>query len=610
MLTALTLLGCAAHAVAAPGDLDMTFNGTGTVVTPVASSGSEASAIVRQLDGKLVAAGFAFNGSNLDFALVRYDASGGLDPSFGGGTGKVTTAIGPGDDEIRALIQQADGKLVAAGLSYNATFDTSTMTVVRYLDDGTPDPAFGGGTGKVTTAITTEFDGALALIQQTDGKLVVAGYGAADIALVRYETDGDLDMTFNGTGKVTTTVGNAATALALLQQAGDGKLVIAGSADADIVLVRYDTGGTPDPMFDGDGIVTTPAGTGNAEARALIRQAADGKLVVAGVSSNASDTDVTLVRYEVGGGIDTNFGTLGIVTTPIGSGDDEAFALAQQDDGKLVVAGSTSAGLNNFDIALVRYDATGTPDPGFGTGGVVKTPVGTGDDKALALLIQPNGGIVVAGSTRVPPNTTNFVVARYLSLTGTTSTSTITTTTGATTTNVVTTTVPGSTTTTLPATRLVPGGPPTKTSNDCYLELQFRGIGASQVQKNQIVSCADGDPCDQGPCGDDRCDVEVAACASQTDPSLPNCTAPASLDSVKLSGALAGSAGGLLAGPACSAPTQLQVPVKFTKRGTYKAAKSKVVVKGSAKAPKGTPSRKDKDKWTVQCMPPAGACAP
>src|SRR6185369_14891229 len=72
-------------ALAAPGDLDSTFNGTGIVVTPVLTSDGIASSVVVQSDGKIVAGGSAFNGFNLDFALVRYDSTGTPDPGFGGG---------------------------------------------------------------------------------------------------------------------------------------------------------------------------------------------------------------------------------------------------------------------------------------------------------------------------------------------------------------------------------------------------------------------------------------------------------------------------------------------------------------------------------------------
>jgi uncharacterized delta-60 repeat protein len=651
----LTLAGAPA-VLAAPGDLDPTFNGTGTVVTPIVSTDAEATAVVRQTDGKLVAAGFARvpvvgNPDNLDFAVVRYDESGTPDPSFGG-TGIVTTAIRPGDDQAQAVIQQTDGKLVVAGLSYDGTsFNDSTITIVRYLDNGTPDPAFGGGTGKVTTAVGPDFDAALALIQQTDLKLVVAGYSGSDLALVRYETDGSLDMGFNGTGKVTTTVGAIQTvAKAILQQASDDKLVVAGSADGKVLLARYGTTGTLDGTFDG-GTVTATVGTDVAEARAIVQQASDGKLVVAGVSANASNTDFMLLRYGLDGMPDGTFGTAGVVTTPVGTGDDAAFALAEQDDGALVAAGSSHNG-TNLDFALVRYDTGGTPDATFGSGGKVITPIGTGNDAAAALLIQPNGGIVAAGRA-LSGGSVGFALARYLSLSGTTtSTSTVTTTSsttvttsssttvlpttttsstvtttslagttstttfgvttttsttlgGATTTIVggssTTTTFPGSTTTTLPV--LVPGGPATKTNNDCYLELRVRGVVPAAVQKNQIVHCLDGASCDQGPAGDGRCEVEISACASQTDPALPDCTPPASLESVKVGGALAGSTSGLRAGPACSAPVRVQVPIKLSRSGKYLAGKSKVVIKGNARAPKGVAPRKDTDKWTIQCVP-------
>src|SRR5262245_6880490 len=123
------LVGSAVSALAAPGDLDTTFNTTGVVVTPVLND-AEARAVVHQTDGKLAAGGIAFNGTDYDFAVVRYDTAGALDPSFGGGTGKVTTAVGAGDDEVFALIQQIDGKLVAAGLSYDASFDSSVISLV------------------------------------------------------------------------------------------------------------------------------------------------------------------------------------------------------------------------------------------------------------------------------------------------------------------------------------------------------------------------------------------------------------------------------------------------------------------------------------------------
>jgi uncharacterized delta-60 repeat protein len=596
-LSTLLVLIALGTALAAPGDLDPGFHGTGTVVTPIATGSSQATAIVRQGDGKLVVAGAVLvpvvgNPDNIDFLVVRYDASGALDPTFGGGTGIVTTAIRTGEDTAHAVIQQTDGKLVVAGVSYDEAFNDSMFSLVRYQTDGTLDPTFGGGTGMVTTPIAAgAFDAAWALLQQADGKLVAAGTTDAGIAVVRYDTSGMLDAGFGGTGIVTTVVGGSSIAKAVVEQAADHKLVIAGSSDADIALVRYGTDGTPDAGFNGTGIVTTTVGAGNAEARGLVQQASGGKLVVAGVSNDGTNDQFTLVRYGTNGAVDTaGFGTSGVVTTSVGAGNSSASGLVEQADGKLVAAGVASNGTNT-DFALVRYGATGTPDATFGTAGVVTTPIGTGDDAAAAIAYQPDGFLVAAGfatSARM-----DVAAARYV---GIENLSTSTTTTS-------TTAVGSTTTSTTLGGALVPGGPSTKTSSDCYLELLVAGATAAQVQGNKVLVCNDGDPCDSGPAGDDRCDLRIAGCVNQSDPALSDCTPPGTLASARISGKVAIDVSRLLVGSKCTAPVAAAVPVKRNKRGAYVAGKSKLVLKGLAKALKGVSPRKDADRWTIQCAP-------
>jgi uncharacterized delta-60 repeat protein len=406
LLAALLLLPRAA--AARPGDLDLTFNGTGTVSTPIGSTIARATAVVQQTDGKIVAAGYESNGDDLDVAVVRYTATGALDTTFNG-TGIVTKDIQGGDDQAMAVIQQADGKILVAGLSYDSSFSTSQVLLMRLLQDGTPDSGFGSN-GIVTTQVGVDFDAGLAVVQQGDGKLAVAGYSGSDLAVLRYALNGDPDATFNTTGFVTTTVGSISSAHAIVQQGTS--LVVAGQSDNDIVLVRYDSGGTVDATFGGgSGPVTTPVGSGAAMGNALV-QDASGRLVVAGASNNGTDNDFALVRYSADGVPDGGFGTSGIVTTPIGSGDDVANGLQTDAEGHLVAAGSSSNG-TNLDIALVRYDDDGTPDSLFGTAGIVTTPIGSGDDQALALTTQSDRKLVVAGVTATGLGTTAVAVARY-----------------------------------------------------------------------------------------------------------------------------------------------------------------------------------------------------
>src|SRR5262249_37296030 len=160
---------------------------------------------------------------------------------------------------------------------------------------------------------------------------------------------------------------------------------------------RYGTDGAPDATFNTTGIVTTPVGSTTAEARGLVQQAADGKLVVAGVSNDGTNDQFTLVRYTTAGAVDAaGFGAGGITTTTVGSNASAAYGPAEQADGKLVAAGIASNGTNE-DFALVRYGTDGTPDGTFGSGGIVMTPIGTGDDDAAAIVYQPDGFLAVAG---------------------------------------------------------------------------------------------------------------------------------------------------------------------------------------------------------------------
>ena len=124
-----------------------------------------------QSDGKIVAAGYSDDGSNDDFALVRYNTDGSLDASFDG-DGKVTTAIGSGADQACSVAIQSDGKIVAAGYSNNGS--NEDFALVRYNTDGSLDTNFNSD-GKVTTEVGSINDYAWSVTIQSDGKIVAAG---------------------------------------------------------------------------------------------------------------------------------------------------------------------------------------------------------------------------------------------------------------------------------------------------------------------------------------------------------------------------------------------------------------------------------------------------
>src|SRR2546423_1755792 len=112
------------------------------------------------------------------------------------------------------------------------------------------------------------------------------------------------------------------------------------------------------------------------------------------------------------GDLDPTFGTAGKVLTPVGAAEDSASAVAVQPDGKIVVAGPTVVSGKGWSFGVVRYNPDGTLDPGFGAGGKVVTGIGTGDDTPTAVALQQDGKIVVAGSS-ASIGRSDFAVVRY-----------------------------------------------------------------------------------------------------------------------------------------------------------------------------------------------------
>jgi uncharacterized delta-60 repeat protein len=417
---------------AAAGDLDPAFDTDGKVSTDFFGDADEALDMVIQPDGRIVAAGSArINGSNVDFALARYNRDGGLDASFGSG-GKVTTDFLGVFDQANGLALQSDGKIVAAGITRDE-MDRVDFALARYNSDGSLDASFGSG-GMVVTDVFGGLDSALGIALQPDGRIVVAGasfFGmSGDFALVRYNTDGSLDPSFGVGGKVTTDffgLSDGATAVRLLP---DGRIIAAGSAftsisNTDFALARYNSDGRLDASFGSGGKVTTEFFGFSDRPTGLVVQS-DGRVVAAGGANNLNSTgfDFALVRYNVDGSLDSSFGDGGKTTTDFLGIVDAAADVVLQPDGRIVAVGFASNDRFGLlvDFALSRYDTNGRLDASFGNGGKVITAFSGDRDGANAVALQADGQIVVAGSAfngGILDDSTNgdFALARYAAIT-------------------------------------------------------------------------------------------------------------------------------------------------------------------------------------------------
>jgi uncharacterized delta-60 repeat protein len=268
--------------------------------------------------------------------------------------------------------------------------------------------------------VTTDFgdiDGGYAVVIQPDGKIVVAGdtgFGlASDFAVARYDDDGSLDTTFSSDGKVITDFGTDYDRGKAIALQPDGKIVVAGDTGfglaSDFAVARYNSDdGSLDTTFDGDGKVTTDFGGSNDEGRAIVVQP-DGKIVVMGTAFIGDSLDFAIARYNVDGSLDTTFGGDGKVTTDFAGGSDAGNGVALQPDGKIVGVGK--AATSSFgDFALARYNPDGSLDTTFGSGGKVTTDFGN-NESGNAVALQPDGKIAVVGNALVVSY--DFAVARY-----------------------------------------------------------------------------------------------------------------------------------------------------------------------------------------------------
>ncbi len=395
------------------GTLDPSFGIAGKVTTSFKNEDRGRVAII-QRDGKIVVAGYCINGSKRDVAIIRYMPDGSLDNSFDfdGTLIKSSSAV----DDSWAIALQDDGKIIVVWTIFvmigNANGDYyNEISILRLNIDGSFDTSF--GTGGVKQLKGSDGYGRSVAIQK-DGKIIIAGdsYTGRRFLITRISSDGSLDKNFNSTGIVSTRIGNTSDVGRSVVIQPDGKIVVAGESNNgqnyDIALVRYNENGSLDSSFAMDGILTTSIGSSNDYGRSVKIQQ-DGKIVVAGSSFNGISYDIALLRYNVDGTLDDDFNGNGILTDSFGSHDDIGRSVTIQQEGKIIIAGDSYNG-SNIDLTIARYNENGSRDLSFGVEGKIITDFGF-DEEAYSVIIQTDGKIILAGSS-INDNS-NIFVTRY-----------------------------------------------------------------------------------------------------------------------------------------------------------------------------------------------------
>ncbi|HEX4795100.1 MAG TPA: SdrD B-like domain-containing protein [Humisphaera sp.] len=358
------------------GDLDTSFGTAGIAVAPIlGNSASNANAVVVQSDGKELVGGWAVVGGWRRFAVTRLNTNGSVDTTFGtAGTASVAVGV---FSQATAIALQSDGRIVVAG---------------------TTDVGLG----------TTDTKG------HTSNQ---------DFAVARLNSNGTIDTSFNTTGSITIDFNANQDSVAGVRIQSDGKIVVAGSADAGpgddtslFAVARLNSNGTLDTTFGTGGKVTTDIDTGTDNGYG-VRLDSSGRIVVAGTSSAAGSTVqmISMVRYKTNGALDTTFGTGGKVLTQsptvYGAGGKALFI---QSNGQLLVVGQDST-IDQFQrikdsIIVARYSSNGVLDSTFGSAGIAETNISQFALTTTSAALTSDGHILVAGLTGSGTSTNSFLV--------------------------------------------------------------------------------------------------------------------------------------------------------------------------------------------------------
>jgi uncharacterized delta-60 repeat protein len=423
LIATLALVVLAAPAAWADGEPDPTFDGDGRLASDPTTYDERVTDIAIDAEGRIVV---AYNASDpkvlgASKAVVsRYLPDGSIDSGFGsGGTVFVEWLEGPTPTEIvNAVAIDAAGRIVVGGhaLMGASSFDHAAA---RFLPNGKHDTSFsddGRATFQPPVGGGTDIGKSVAV--DSSGRVLLAGYssspGVTQFALVRFDVIGEPDKSFSGDGAVLTgfpgSVASEANALALDTS---GRPTLAGLVnnlgDNTFGVARYDTSGTLDPSFDGDGLATLGFESMNANASDIEIDSV-GRLVLAGGSEGAGKRVGLLGRLLADGGPDPSFGAAGKVV--VSQADPVRLpALAIDPLGRLVTAGTLGLDAGQ-DALMSRFQPDGALDSGFAASGSLLETFGTPTGTAAAVAVDAAGRYVLAGGA-FPGEGSLIGLARY-----------------------------------------------------------------------------------------------------------------------------------------------------------------------------------------------------
>jgi uncharacterized delta-60 repeat protein len=384
------------------GKLDQSFNSPDGFVlfADPYHNGEKGIETAIQSDGRIIVMGYTYDGARNQVLLLGYNPDGKLDKTFGTG-GYVIFDNGGIDEKGLGLALTGDGSIIVVG--YIKFQNHRDILVLRCTPAGDLEKITSYSSGGEYTDI------GFGVAVQADGKIVVVGEQSngdnQDIILLRLMSDLQPDSGFGNEGVVTyngTGNGNDKGFAVAVQD--DGKIVVVGAhivkgqEKEDALVLRFHPDGVLDTDFANDGVFTYRHLGDYSDYGNFVALQPDGKIVAAGSSYDGQSFKMVLLRLDVNGKLDNGFGTGGVaIYQRQPSVYDYAFGVAIQQDGQILVAGTSNNGAND-DAIVLRYDSHGVLDASFAENGVFTfNGVADSEDRAHGIAIQSDRRIVVAG---------------------------------------------------------------------------------------------------------------------------------------------------------------------------------------------------------------------
>jgi uncharacterized delta-60 repeat protein len=418
LATAAAAAAAGSPALAAPGDLDPTFGKGGRVIVDIENDNDAPVGMHLQPDGKIIV-GRSNTASNDDFSVLRFNPDGSPDTSFGT-DGRTSLDIPETKGTTQALLRQPDGKIVVAGETLaSASQATPRLGLVRYLENGSPDPTFGIG-GVAIQSDDVRY-GLTSMALQPDGRLLVAGNlrrtDRQEIVVARFEPDGSLDRSFGEDGYAFGN-GNTWEYGGQLSLQSDGTFLVFASVESDMpegwydwspAIMRFYADGSPDTAFGDNGRALILS---EAEFRAVVTQS-DGRMLLAAANDpywwDIFYCGAVLTRVHPDGQRDDSFGIGGMKEVSFSGCATPGGAMLIDPTGNIVVDSAQSTNdvldwtIDSRDYVVTRLDSSGEMDPSFGVGGQAVLDVGDGRNLPYAiaggnLLRQDDGKLVILTS--------------------------------------------------------------------------------------------------------------------------------------------------------------------------------------------------------------------